>query len=203
MTTLLEQLGPIDIYLFDQLIRGNILPGMRVLDAGCGSGRNLVHLFREGYLVFGTDQSPVAIQQTRALAATLAPYLPPENFRVEPLEALSSPDSFFDLVLCSAVLHFSRDEAHFNAMLNQLWRVLKPGGILFCRLASTIGMPHQQLEGRRYIAPDGVERFCVDEELLVELTARLGGELIDPIKTTVVQGRRCMTTWVLRKLGPA
>jgi tellurite methyltransferase len=199
MPTLQEQLGPIDIYLFDQLIRGNILPGMRVLDAGCGSGRNLVHLFREGYVVYGTDQNPAAIQQTRSLAATLAPHLSPENFRIEPLEALSFEDSFFDLVLCSAVLHFSRDEAHFNAMLHHLWRVLKPSGILFCRLASTIGMTHQKMEGRRYIAPDGVERFCVDEELLLNLTATLGGELIDPIKTTVVQNRRCMTTWVLRK----
>jgi tellurite methyltransferase len=199
MPTLREQFGPIDIYLFDQLIRGNILSGMRVLDAGCGPGRNLVHLFREGYIVFGTDQDPAAVQQTRALAAKLAPDLSPDNFRVEPLEALSFPDSSFDLVICSAVLHFSRDEAHFNAMLHNLWRVLKPGGLLFCRLASTIGMPHHHIEGQRYLAPDGIERFCVDEELLMDLTAKFGALLVDPIKTTVVQGRRCMTTWVLRK----
>jgi len=197
MPTLQQQFGQIDIYLFDQLLRGNIRPGMRVLDAGCGSGRNLIYLLREGYEVFASDQNPAAIELTRAIAPTL----PANNLRVEPIEAISYPDASFDLVLCSAVLHFSRDDAHFNAMLHNLWRMLKPGGLLFCRLASTIGMPHQQIEGHRYLAPDGVERYCVDEALLMHLTAKLNAELVDPIKTTVVQNQRCMTTWVLRKLA--
>jgi tellurite methyltransferase len=137
--------------------------------------------------------------QTRALVAALAPHLPAENFRVEPIESIAYPDDTFDLVICSAVLHFARDDAHFNAMLENLWRVLKPGGLLFCRLASIIGMPHQHLVGHHYLAPDGVERYCVDEALLMSLTTKLGGELVDPIKTTVVQNQRCMTTWILRK----
>jgi tellurite methyltransferase len=199
MLTLQQQFGQIDIYLFDQLLRGNITPGMRVLDAGCGSGRNLVYLLREGYEVFASDQIPAAIAQTRALVAALAPHLPAENLRVEPIESISYPDATFDLVICSAVLHFSRDDAHFNAMLENLWRMLKPGGLLFCRLASTIGMPHRHLSGHRYLAPDGVERFCVDEALLMRLTAKLNAQLVDPIKTTVVQNQRCMTTWILRK----
>jgi tellurite methyltransferase len=195
MPTLQDQFGQIDIYLFDQLLRGNITPGMRVLDAGCGSGRNLVYLVREGYEISASDQDPAAIEHVR----TVLPTLPASHLRVEPIEAISYPDDSFDLVICSAVLHFSRDEAHFDAMLQNLWRMLKPGGILFCRLASTIGMPHRHLTGRRYLAPDGIERFCVDEALLMHLTAKLGGQLVDPIKTTVVQNQRCMTTWVARK----
>src|SRR5271154_5612469 len=195
MPNLQQQFGQIDIYLFDQLLRGNIRPGMRVLDAGCGSGRNLIYLLREGYEVFASDQNPAAIELTRAIAPTL----PANNLRVEPIEAISHPDASFDLVICSAVLHFSRDDAHFNAMLQNLWRVLKPGGLLFCRLASTIGMPHKHIEGHRYLAPDGVERFCVDEALLMHLTTKLNAQLVDPIKTTVVQNQRCMTTWVIRK----
>ena len=194
-----EQFGPIDIYLFDQLLRGRIHPGMRVLDAGCGFGRNLVYLLREQYEIFGIDQNSTAIDATRALAASLAPTLPPTNFRVEPVESLSLPDSFVDLVLCSAVLHFARDDQHFEAMLHNLWRVLKPGGLLFCRLASTIGMEQRQISGRRFLSPDGVERYLVDEALLVELTHQLGGQLLDPLKTTVVQSQRCMTTWVVQK----
>ena len=197
MPTLQEQFGHIDIYLFDQLLRGNITPGMRVLDAGCGSGRNLVYLLHEGYEIFASDQDPAAIEHVR----TNLPTLPANHLRVEPIEAISYPNDSFDLVICSAVLHFSRNEAHFDAMLRNLWRMLKPGGILFCRLASTIGMPHQHLTGRRYLAPDGIERFCVDEALLMHLTAKLGGRLVDPIKTTVVQNQRCMTTWVARKFA--
>jgi SAM-dependent methyltransferase len=199
MPSLQQQLGQIDIYFFDQILRSNIMPGMRVLDAGCGPGRNLVYLLREGYEVFASDQNPEAIAQTRALAPTLAPHLPADNFRVEAIESISYPADTFDLIICSAVLHFARDDAHFHAMLHNLWRILRPGGLLFCRLASTIGMPHQHLNGHRYLAPDGVERFCVDEAFLISLTTKLGAHLVDPIKTTVVQNQRCMTTWIIRK----
>jgi tellurite methyltransferase len=203
MPSLQQQFGHIDIYLFDQLLRGNIAPGMRILDAGCGGGRNLIYLLREGYEVFAADANPSAIEQIRALAADLvpdlAPTLPAENFRVEPIEAMSFPSAFADVVLLNAVLHFAHDDRHFEAMLHGAWRALKPGGLFFCRLASTIGMQHQRLSGRRFLSPDGVERYLVDESLLLELTAKLGAHLVDPIKTTVVQNQRCMTTWVLRK----
>ena len=193
--------GNIDIYLFDQLLRGRINPGMRVLDAGCGGGRNLVYLLNEGYDVFGTDVSAAAIDDVRRLAAAIRSDVPAENFRVEPLEATSFPDGFADVVLCSAVLHFARDDEQFNAMLNGAWRALRAGGLFFCRLASSIGMESrvEQVNGRRYRLPDGSERYLVDQALLLDLTRTLGGLLLDPLKTTVVQDQRCMTTWVMRK----
>jgi len=196
-----EQFGQIDIYLFDQLLRGRIAPGMRILDAGCGYGRNLVYLLREGYDVFGADSDPRAIEGVRGLAATLAPTLPADNFRAEAIEELSFPSSFADVAISSAVLHFARNDDHFLAMLRGTWRILKPGGLLFCRLASSIGMEDRikPVKGRRCLLPDGSERYLVDEMLLVNLTAELGGRLIDPLKTTVVQNQRCMTTWVARK----
>jgi tellurite methyltransferase len=198
----LEKLfGPIDIYLFDQLLRGRIASGMRILDAGCGSGRNIVYLLREGYEVFGVDADPRAVESIRELAASLAPSLPEDNFRVAAIEAMPFPSAFTDVVLSSAVLHFARDDDQFQAMLHGSWNVLKPGGLFFCRLASSIGMEHrvQHLVGRRFLLPDGSERYLVDEALLMSLTEELGGELLDPLKTTVVQNQRCMTTWVLRK----
>ncbi len=193
-----EQFGPIDIYLFDQLLRGRIAPGMRIFDAGCGGGRNLVYFLREGYDVYGVDADSSAVAAIRRFAS----HLPAANFRAEPLEAMSFPDAFADVVLSSAVLHFARDDAQFDAMLRGTWRVLKPGGLLFCRLASSIGMEQQvhRLAGRRFLLPDGSERYLVDEQILMRFTADLGGELVDPLKTTVVQNQRCMTTWVLRKL---
>lgn len=201
MTDLSSAFGPIDIYLFDQLLRGRILPGMRILDAGCGTGRNLVFFLREGFEVLGADADQASILAVRRLAASLAPHLPAENFRAEPIEAMTFPAELADVVLSNAVLHFAGDDATFAAMLRGSWRVLRPGGLFFCRLASTIGMEPrmQRIEGRRFALPDGSERYLVDEALLVEWTDRLGGELADPIKTTVVQDRRCMTTWVVRK----
>jgi SAM-dependent methyltransferase len=199
--TLQEQFGQIDIYVFDQLLKGRISPGMRILDAGCGSGRNLVYFLREGYDVYAADSDSRAVDSVRSLARRFSPALPASNFRVEAVEAMSFEDQCADLVISSAVLHFARDQAHFDAMLLGSWRVLKPGGLFFCRLASTIGMEgqFQPIQGRRFRSPDGAERYLVDEALLTTLAERLGGQLADPLKTTVVQHQRCMTTWVLWK----
>jgi tellurite methyltransferase len=192
-----EQFGQIDIYLFDQLLRRRVAPGMRILDAGCGFGRNLVYLVREGYEVYGVDSNSEAVEAVRRLAAAL----PATNFHVEAIEAMSFPDAFADVVLSSAVLHFARDDDQFHAMLRGTWRVLKPGGLLFCRLASSIGIETQvkQISGRRFLLPDGSERYLVDEQLLLRLTGEMGGQLADPLKTTVVQNQRSMTTWIVRK----
>ena len=200
MPTLQEQFGQIDIYLFDQLLKGRIAPGVRILDAGCGSGRNLIYLLREGYEVFAADADAGAVERVRRMAQTLAPSLPASNFRVEPVERMSFDNGCADVVLSSAVLHFARDDAHFESMLRGSWRVLKPGGLFFCRLASTIGMENamQPIRGRRCQLPDGSERYVVDEALLGSLTERMG-EMTDPLKTTVVQDQRAMTTWVVRK----
>ena len=194
-------LGEIDVYLFDQLLKGRITSGMRVLDAGCGSGRNVVYLLRNGVDVCAVDTSPGAVAALRELAAELAPELPETNFRVEPVEAMSFEDESFDAVLAIALLHFAPDEAQFGAMLTRLWQVLRPGGLFFARLASSIGIEDrvQSLEGRRYRLPDGSDRFLVDEPFLLEWSDRLGGTLAEPIKTVNVQNQRCMTTWILQK----
>jgi SAM-dependent methyltransferase len=201
--TLQEQFGQIDIYLFDQMLRGNISPGMRVVDAGCGSGRNVQYLLREGYEVFGVDVSADAVAAVRKMASELAPGLPAENFRISAVETMPFPDEFADLVVCHSVLHFARDEEQLQAMVRGLWRVLRPGGMLFCRLASTIGaaqkMEFEPIGGRRFRMSHGAEWLLVDEALLMDLTRELEGKLVDPLKTTVVQGQRCMTTWVVKK----
>jgi tellurite methyltransferase len=201
MPTLQEQFGQIDIYLFDQLLKGRISPGMRTLDAGCGGGRNLVYLLREGYEVYAADSDAQAVNNVRSVARMLAPALPESNFRVEAVEDMSFDDACADVVISSAILHFARDDAHFESMLRGSWRVLKSDGLFFCRLASSIGMERQveRIQGRRHRLPDGSERYLVDEALIGSLTERLGGELADPLKTTVVQNQRSMTTWVMRK----
>src|SRR5688572_5925734 len=125
--SLRDEFGDIDIYLFDQLLRGRIAAGMRVFDAGCGSGRNLVYLFRQGFEVCGNDANPAAIAQVRALANALAPGRT-HDFRIEAIEATSFPDRHADVVIASAVLHFARDAAHFEAMLRQSWRVCGQAG---------------------------------------------------------------------------
>jgi len=194
------QFGDIDIYLFDQLQRGRFDRRRRVLDAGCGGGRNLVYLLRAGFACYGIDRDASAIAEVRALATELAPTLAASNFQQGELDAMPWPDCSMDAVVSSAVLHFAADEAHFDRMVNEMWRLLAPDGMLFARLASNIGLESRiGAAGRRVRLPDGSDRFIVDEKILMNRTARLGGQLLDPIKTTVVQGQRCMTTWCVRR----
>jgi hypothetical protein len=60
-------------------------------------------------------------------------------------------------------------------------------------------MQFEQVRAGIYRIGDGQEWFLVDEELLLGLTNELNGVMVDPLKTTIVQDYRCMTTWVVRK----
>ncbi len=196
MNGLRAQFGDIDIYLFDQLLKGRIAPGMRIVDAGCGYGRNLVYLLRNGFEVHGVDADPAGVVAVRAMPGAAA-----ANFHVAHVEAMPFGDHFADAVISSAVLHFAQGDDQFLVMIREMWRVLKPNGLLFCRLASSIGIEReiQRIHGRRFLLPDGSERYLVDGALLESIALRLGGDLLDPLKTTVVQNQRAMTTWVLQK----
>ena len=193
-----SEFGDIDIYLFDQLLKGRFDDRPRVLDAGCGDGRNLRYLLARGFSCWGVDRDPAAVGHVRRLAEAVGGEVDPDRFQVADMDRLPWPDASFDAVVCSAVLHFADDAAHFERMVQELGRVLGPRGLFFARLASNIGLETViGPGGRRVRLPDGSDRFVVDETMLLTLTAQLGGRLTDPLKTTVVQGMRAMTTWCM------
>lgn len=205
--------GDIDLYLFDQLLKGRLKPPLRMLDAGCGTGRNLPYFLRTGFDVYACDADADALDHVREMAAEMVPKpapgaedlkdppLPDDRFRVEKIESMSFPAGHFGLVLCNAVLHFAEDEDHFQRMLDGLWRVTAPGGMLFMRLSSTVGIENRltRLESGRYRMPTGGEWFLVNEAKLLLATQRLGAEQVEPLRSVNVQNLRCMTTWILRK----
>jgi len=201
MSTLQQSFGNIDIYLFDQLLKGTYDNCRKVLDAGCGGGRNLVYLLQKGFEVYGIDPDAEAVETVRALSKKLSPRNSPDNFKIASLEDLPFEDACFDLVICNTVLHFADNTHHFDQMMHSIWRVLKPGGYFFARLASDIGIETlvQPLGNGRYHLPDGSDRFLVNQQFLLDRTQTLGAQLHEPIKTTNVQNTRAMTTWCLRK----
>ena len=149
--------------------------------------------------MFALDADPEAVEHVRKLSASLNTGLPAENFQAGAIEQMPFPDEFADVVLSNSVLHFARDDRHFRAMLAEMWRVLKPGGMFFCRLGSRIGMDFERVRDNIFLIPDGSKWFLVDQQMLLSLTEELKAVQVDPLKTTIVQDYRCMTTWVLRK----
>lgn len=202
----LDWLGRTDVYVLDQWMRGRLRPPLRLIDVGCGDGRNLEPFLRAseegGIEIHGIDASAEAISKARDRAAAVAPNTPPSNFRVSCAEDLDPlHDGGFDAVLSIALLHFARDRAHFDAMLRGAWSVVRPGGMMFARLATlpAADAGFVPLGRGRYRLPDGSERFLLTESDLVAATESLGATLLDPLKTVHVHGQRAMTTWVLER----
>ncbi len=200
-SNLQESFGNIDIYLFDQLLKGTYDNCRKVLDAGCGGGRNLVYLLQNGSEVYGIDPDADAVEAVKALSKKLSPGNPLDNFKISLVEDLPFEDAYFDLIICNTVLHFADNAAHFDRMMRSMWRVLKPGGYFFARLASDIGIEAlvKPLGNGRYHLPDDSDRFLVNQQFLLDYSQTLGAQLHEPIKTTNVQNIRAMTTWCLRK----
>jgi len=202
----LEDARGVDLYLLDLVLRGCVPEGVRVLDVGCGRGRNIAFFVRRGDEAFGIEPDGEALAATRRLVRRLGCPQVEERFRAESIETCTFPEASFDLVICNGVLHFARDRVHFRELVGRLRDLLRPGSLCFTRLASTIGLeaPPGPAPGRGEgwaLMPDGTEHFLADLPLLLETTAELGVALEGSIKTVNVQNSRCMTTWVWRAPG--
>ena len=205
MSELLNWVGKTDLQLLDLIVQGHLDGVKSVLDAGCGSGRNLHYFARTGASVFGVDRNSEALTKCRTHVSEVAENSQVNNFCVAEVDDLPHKDNQFDLVISNAVLHFSRDEDHFRRCLDEMFRVLAPGGWFFARLCSDVGISDlltkakSSPEPRWKTLPDGSDRFVVDLNWLVKEGQRLGAMQHGRIKTVNVQNLRCMTTWILRK----
>jgi SAM-dependent methyltransferase len=194
-------LGNVDIYLLDQILKGRFGKKMKILDAGCGEGRNSVYFINAGYQVFGIDQNDLAIQYIRFLSKSLDTQYDSHRFQVARLEDIPFHSGAFDAVISSAVLHFATDKANFWEMINEVLRVLKPGGILWFRMTTGFGgifEASQDLGDGRFLLPDGSERFLIDQDAIDQLLAK-GLRFLETPKSVLVHGQRAMGVFVLEK----
>ncbi|MBK9338125.1 MAG: class I SAM-dependent methyltransferase [Lewinellaceae bacterium] len=188
MHPLSHLLGNTDIYLLDQILKNRYAPSDTILDAGAGAGRNLHWFVGQGFRVFGTDRDPAAVEALRQNY----PDVPAEHFRVAPVETLPFPDAFFHHIICCAVLHFAENEVHFGQMFGELIRVLQPGGSLFIRVATDVGLAEKMLplENGRFRMPDGTDRFLLTKPALENLLRQHALRLLEPFKTVLVDDLR-------------
>lgn len=189
-----EELQGVDIYLIDQILKGRIKPEDRILDAGCGKGRNLRPFIEENYSFVGIDPEMDRIQY-------LSEKYPQHSrqFIESSIEDFEDDDGF-NVILCNAVLHFAENDSHFEQLFSKLICLLKPDGILFIRMTSNIGLdPTLFPDTGVYQLPDNTSRYLITRERITELLKEYNLELLDPVKSTVVEHLRSMTTAVFQK----
>lgn len=197
-----KQLGNIDIYLFDQILKGRFTPEMKILDAGCGEGRNTHYFIQEGFQIFGIDQDRLSVEMARIYASSIRKDFDIYRFQVNGLESLMFHTAAFDAVLSSAVLHFAHNEDHFMTMGAEMIRVLKRGGIFWLRMCTDAGNildKATNLGNSRFLLPDGSERFVLTEDLLKSMMQKFGLKYIEPPKSVLVHGLRSMGVFVFEK----
>lgn len=197
-STLRDLAGNTDIYLLDQILKGRYSPADRILDAGAGSGRNLHWPAQNGCAVYGIDTDPAAVETLKRHY----PDVPDDHFRLAAVERLPFADGFFDHIICCAVLHFARDPEHFEAMITELLRVLRPGGSIFARVATDIGLENKMKPLGRgvYHMPDGTDRFLLTRAVLDDLFQRYPLGWLEPLKVVNVNDIRAMTVLVWQKV---
>ena len=192
-----DLLGQTDIYLIDQIMKNRYAKDDKILDAGCGGGRNMPWFLQNRINLYGIDLSEAAILNLKKKY----PFLPDENLQISAVENMPFETNFFDHVISSAVLHFAKSNSHFNAMLGELVRSLRPRGSLFIRMASNIGIEDKVklISDGNYWIPDGSMRFLLTKKILGECMESFGLSFLEPLKTVNVDDVRCMSTLVLQK----
>lgn len=197
-----QLLGNVDIYLLDQILKGRFNKSMKILDAGCGEGRNTIYFLNQGFQVFGVDSNPTAIQMARIYSNTIQKDFDIYRFQTSTIEDIPFHQGAFDALISSAVLHFAKSEAQFFKMMDEMMRVLKPGGIFFLRMTTAQGgilENSPNLGDGVYLLPDGTERFLLTEELEKEVIAKYNLTYLEQPKSVLVHGLRAMGVFVWEK----
>lgn len=178
-------------------MKGRYNENDKILDSGCGTGRNMHWFLQNGIKIFGIDNNEESI--TKLLSDN--PFLPKDRFQVSSVEKIPFPDNQFNHVFSCAVLHFAISTNHFKEMFAEMVRVVKHKGTLFIRMTSNIGIENnvRLIDDGVYIIPDGSTRFLLSKSLLSNCMKKHNLSFIEPLKTVNVDDVRCMSTLVLRK----
>jgi ubiquinone/menaquinone biosynthesis C-methylase UbiE len=195
----IKNLGSMDIYILDQLMKNRITPDSKILDAGYGRGRNLEYFVRNSYTIYGIDHNPTYLPIVLEKVNEWDVSFCEERIITGKLEDLPYESNTFDFVFSIAVLHFATSHQQFTKMLEELLRVTKKGGFVQFRMTSWHTFDLLPKNDSGIISISDGERYMLDLDYLKAFVLDNGYSFADPIKTTNVDGHRTMTTVVIQK----
>lgn len=138
--------GDMDLFLMDAVLKGHISSGVKVLDIGFGSGRNTIHFLQNGYEVFGMESDQRKLDLFRFMVESLYKE-EVKRFVLGNVQSLPYPSNAFDVIICSRILHFMKNEFEFKKAWQSMTTCLRPGGVLYVAVNSTFGLKQEGSSG--------------------------------------------------------
>ncbi len=185
--------GDMDIFLMDLILKGKIPEKGKVLDAGCGEGRNGIYFINNQYSYTGVDTDRSKVSLIEFLSGGTE-----SSFFVEDIKTFAERKETFDFIVCSRVLHFAESVDHFYEMWNDLISMLNPRAIIYISMDSVIDTDiGEAKDNGRFLFPDGEVRFAITKEIYKDI--KKGFEEIESLKTLVAHEKRAQSFIALKK----
>jgi SAM-dependent methyltransferase len=196
-----KEFGNADLFLIDQILKGRFHTGSRLLDAGCGEGRNMVYFVRNGYSIYGIDPDPEMVSMARLIARSNNPDYVTENIMVSSIEGNPFPDAFFDIVICINVMHRAGDTDHFFRLLQAQANLLKVGGQFYLSMESDL-MGWKEDKSRRIRKEKNTDhvRLRMNSTLLEKILALKLFSKEEPVRTLHIEETVCNSGIWFRKI---
>lgn len=184
-----------DLILMDLILKGIVPERGRVLDIGCGEGRNGIYFIQKGYEYHGWDTDRSKLRLIEYLAKNISGS--DVCFEAHDLR-LAPPNVTFDFIICSRLLHFAHDLSDFMSMWKKVTKLLKSDGILYVSMDSTVDVSiGEGIAEGKVMFPDGKLRFALTKPLYARIKTSF--EEVMPLRTLVHHGERAQSFFALRK----
>jgi len=194
-------LGNADLILIDQILKNRFHKQMKILDAGCGEGRNMVYFIKNDFRIYGIDANVDAIRLAKLYCRSLNNTFEVENIQNFAIEQNPFPDHFFDAIICLNVLHSAKNQNDFFLWFEQLFRMLHSRGFLLLSLQSQIGVSqnHQQDDpnGRNNMGNENF--YLLTENVLQEILKLDFLKTIENTKTILIDNKKSHTYLFLER----